>query len=110
MSEDLECREGNGIKLFINPKSNYGLTSYKPRSQDYRSYELWIKRANLYQEILDEEGHIDVGSRDNSIRLTGKRAEAFIKCLTCAAERVNNFVRYCSRCENWWKNISEEEQ
>lgn len=109
MSENLECREGNGIKLFINPNSNYGLTSYKPRSQDDRDYERGMKRAELYQEILDEEGYICVGSRDEYIKLTGKRAEAYIKCMTCAAERTNNFERYCSKCENWLKNIPEEE-
>lgn len=108
MSKKLECREGNGIKLFINPESNYGLTEYKPKSKDARDYERCIKRAELLQEELNEEGFIKIGRIDDPIILKGKRAEAFIKCVTCAAEKVNNFERYCSRCENWFKNISEE--
>ena len=43
----LECREGSGIKLFINPESNYGLTEYKPKSKDTRDYERCMKRAEL---------------------------------------------------------------
>lgn len=109
MNEGLECREGNGIKLFINPKSNYGLTSYKPRSQDDRDYKRGIKRAELLQEELNEEGFINIGWVDDPTILKGKRAEAYIKCMTCAAERTNNFERYCSKCENWLKNIPEEE-
>lgn len=109
MNEKLECREGSGIKLFISPESNYGLTEYKPMSKDTRDYKHWVRRAEFCQKMLNEKGYFTVGSPDNKVILRGKRAEAAIKCMTCAAERINNFERYCSKCEYWFKNIPEKE-
>lgn len=103
MCSNMEARSGKDISLLINKNSNYGLTHYKPIED---KNDRWYKRAELYQKSLDEEGVLRINIYDNSvpeevrtIELTRDDAERVIKCATCAAERTNNFHRYCQKCE-----------
>lgn len=103
MCSDMEVRSGQGIILLINKNSNYGLTHYKPiEDKDNR----WFKIAALYQKSLDEEGVLKINICINpgteeikTVELTRDDAERIIKCMTCAAERINNFEKYCRKCE-----------
>lgn len=111
MSEVFEARQGQGISLLINSDSNYGLTSFKPLSPEHPRYELNQKKKALYEEQLKELGYISfTNSSGIEKRFYGKKAEAILKCLfDCAAEKINNYERYCSCCKDYYKNIKEEE-
>ena len=102
----MEARQGNGIILLINEESNYGLTAFKPISPDHPRYEFYQKKKKLYEEILEEEGQI----RFKDVYYSGKQAKAILKCIyECAAEKINNYERYCSRCKDYYKNVINED-
>ena len=107
-NNNLERREGEGITLFIDKNSNYGLTHFEPieDENDYR-----FKRASLYEKFLEDPNYVHVyvvtDNNGSSIEkhLTRKQTEAFYHyCLKCKAERVNNFHRYCALCEHYYMN------
>lgn len=105
----MEARQGNGITLLINEKSNYGLTSFKPMSPDHPRYEFCQEKKKLYEKILEEEGQIEFKMYGENVCFSGEQAEAFIKCLfECAAEKINNYERYCSCCKDYYKNVINE--
>ena len=105
----MEARQGNGITLLINEESNYGLTAFKPMSPDDSHYEFYQEKKKMYEEILEKEGQISFRMGGKDVSYSGEQAKAIIRCLfECAAEKMNNFERYCSRCENYYKNVINE--
>ena len=47
-------------------------------------------------KILTEDGEVK--------ELTRKQTEAYVHCLGCKTEKMNNFERYCSLCSDYWRN------
>ena len=103
----MEARQGNGITLLINEKSNYGLTAFRPMSPDHPRCQ---KKKKLYEEILEEEGRIGFrNGKGEDFYFYGEQARAIIRCLfECAAEKINNYERYCSCCKDYYKNVINE--
>ena len=97
----MEARRGEGITLLIDENSNYGLTHYKPANLKSWQRNLY----NRYKKILEEEGYfiIKLWNKDHysDVQLTKEDSENYLKCLTCATEKVNNYERYCCKCEYW---------
>lgn len=96
-----ECREGNGIKLFIDKKSVYGLSSYEPMNEDDPRYPSYEKRKKLFDEN-PEWTFADYYTREET--------EKILHCLGCKAAKINNFKRYCCQCSDWYDFYSKEEQ
>ena len=98
--EEYECREGNGIKLFINPESRYGLTQYIPIKEDHMLYNKYCKWKKLYEENPEWTFR----------NLNREETSHFIHCMGCDAAKINNFKRYCSSCPDFydfWKKLEE---
>ena len=98
--KEYECREGNGIKLFINPESRYGLTQYIPIKEDHMLYNKYCEWKRLYEE--DPEWTFR--------NLNREETSHFIHCMGCDTAKINNFKRYCSSCSDFydfWKKLEE---
>ena len=90
--KEYECREGNGIKLFINPESNYGLTHYVPIQEDHPYYEIYQK----WKKSFDESPTWVYKN------LNREDTEHFIHCMGCNSLKINNFERYCRICPDFY--------
>ena len=99
----METRQGKGITLLIDKNSNYGLTHYKPAI----NLKPWLRNIyNCYKEMFEKEGYLTIRlckdeDHYSDIQLTKEDSKNYLKCLTCAAEKVNNYQRYCCKCEYW---------
>jgi hypothetical protein len=102
MQNELEGRKGEGILLLINKDSNYGLSSYQPITEDHRHYKYYMR----YKEQLEKDPDFCMLLSDGT-SLTRKQTEAFIHCMGCKAEKINNFERYCSLCSEYWRKIKD---
>lgn len=90
----IETRKGNGITLLINENSGYGLTNFIPINEEHYRY----KKYQRYKELFEKyEDYCFISERTGNM-LTREETEAYIRCLGCKAERMNNFKRYCSMC------------
>lgn len=98
--ENYECREGNGIKLFINPESRYGLTQYIPIKEDHMLYGKYCEWKKLYDEDPNWTFR----------KLNREETSHFIHCMGCDAAKINNFERYCRMCPDFydfWEKMRE---
>ena len=102
MQNELEGRKGEGILLLINKDSNYGLSSYQPIEEGHHRY----KRYMLYKELFEENPDFCMLLFDGT-SLTRKQTEAYVHCMGCKAEKINNFERYCSLCSDYWRKIKD---
>ena len=98
-NNNLEIRKGkgNGITLIIDNNSNYGLSKFIPISESHYRYKLYQK----YKQLLDNDKGYCFTSMVTGQTLTREETEAFIRCLGCKTEKINNFKRYCSNCEHF---------
>ncbi len=87
-----ECREGNGIKLFINPESNYGLSQYVPIKEDNPSYKYYLR----WKESFDNDPEWTFRN------LNREETSHFVHCMGCNAAKINNFKRYCRMCPDFY--------
>lgn len=83
----MEVRKGEGITLFINPDSNYGLTHYVPIDEEDPMYEYY-----LLDKKAIENGHYPYG-------FTKEIAFNYLRCKGCKAGKINNYKRYCMKCQ-----------
>lgn len=100
MLNELESRQGKGIKLFINPKSNYGLTKYTPITEDHVYYKKYIE----WKKNFDENPEWTFR------KLNREETSHFIHCMGCNALKINNFEKYCQMCPDFydfWKKARE---
>ena len=90
----IEKREGKGIVLLVDEKSNYGLNHFKQMSPDDTRYEFYQKRKKLRQEELKENGYITLVNYwdKTEIKLSKKQSEAFIKCMYDCITHFINFT------------------
>lgn len=103
MQNELEGRKGDGILLLINKNSNYGLSSYQPIDKDHYHY----KRYMIYKEQLEKDPDFCLSYPNGGLTLTRKQTEAYVHCIGCKAEKVNNFERYCSLCSDYWRKVKD---
>ena len=107
-NDNLVCRKGKGIKLFINKDSNYGLTHFEPVEDEN---DPRFQRALRWEKFLEDPEWVHFydwpdgnGSYTRKF-LTRKQTETFYHyCVRCKAEKINNFERYCRKCEHYYKN------
>ena len=106
MANELEYRKGKGISLLINRESNYGLSHYQPMDENDPRYKRYITAQKCMEEHPDYyyKIHIWTAEPEEVKELTREQTEAYIHCLGCKAEKINNFERYCSLCLDYWGN------
>ena len=90
----MELRKGNGISLFINENSNYGLSNFIPINEEHHRYKIYKR----YKELFETYEDYCFTSEITGETLTREETEAYIRCLGCKAERMNNFKKYCAMC------------
>ena len=91
-------REGQGISLFIDENSNYGLTSYKPMDETDSRYQSYCLRKKAF----DEDPNYTFGPQ-----YTREETEKILHCLSCKALKINNFEKYCRNCSDWYDFYSK---
>ena len=93
----LICREGKGIKLFINPDSNYGINKYTPIEKDHPLYNKYLR----YKENLEKYPNYEIVLEQNGNILSHDATIKFIHCMGCNAAKINNYRRYCCTCSDY---------
>ena len=81
------------------------------RAEEIKADKERLKNAHIgAKEILEEEGRIGFrNGKGEDFYFYGEQARAIIRCLfECAAEKINNYERYCSCCKDYYKNVINE--
>ena len=95
------AREGKGIKLFINPESNYGLSAYTPIKENHMWYKLYQRLKKSFDEDPEYTYH-DEHTNKYNVHFTREETEKILHCIGCNASKMNNFKRYCACCEDFF--------
>lgn len=88
-------RKGKGIFALTPEKSNYGLSHFEEREHTDRYWQIADKQEKMEEFLVKFV---------NGIVLNREETLSFLHCVKCKAEKVNNYERYCSLCNDYWKH------